>query len=147
MWKALEAAEQVFRAVERAMAELQRALFIVKTEERYEPTFSYRWDLLERWLPDQVAEGRQLSRTAALDRLLALYEVERSDGETATAFFGRVGLDRVQEVLADVADLTPELDQVGTGLARVMTGGSSAFCSMHNWLLSVESCFAKKVRR
>ena len=46
--------------------------------------------------------------TDALDRLLALYEVERSEGETATAFFGRVGLDRVKEVLADVADLTPE---------------------------------------
>src|SRR5678816_889073 len=61
------------REFERAMAELQRALFIVKTEERYEPSFSYRWDLLERWLPDQVAEGRELSRTAALDRLLARY--------------------------------------------------------------------------
>lgn len=46
--------------------------------------------------------------TDALDRLLALYEVERSEGETATAFFGRVGLDRVKEVLADFADLTPE---------------------------------------
>ena len=46
--------------------------------------------------------------TDALDRLLALYEVERSDGETATAFFGRVALDRVREVLADFADLTPE---------------------------------------
>jgi sulfite reductase (NADPH) hemoprotein beta-component len=46
--------------------------------------------------------------TDALDRLLALFEVERAEGETATAFFGRVGLDRVQEVLADFADLTPE---------------------------------------
>ena len=46
--------------------------------------------------------------TDALDRLLALYEVERSDAETATAFFGRVGLDRVKEVLSDFADLTPE---------------------------------------
>jgi hypothetical protein len=31
------------REFERAMAELQRGLFIVKTEERYEPSFSYRW--------------------------------------------------------------------------------------------------------
>jgi hypothetical protein len=61
------------REFERAMGELQQGLWIVKTEERYEPSFSYRWDLLERWLPDQVAEGRQLSRTAALDRLLARY--------------------------------------------------------------------------
>ena len=59
------------REFERAMAELQQGLWIVKTEERYEPTFSYRWDLLERWLPDQVAEGRQLRRPAALERLIA----------------------------------------------------------------------------
>ena len=61
------------REFERAMAELQQGLWIVKTEERYEPTFSYRWDLLERWLPDQVAEGRQLRRPAALERLIARY--------------------------------------------------------------------------
>jgi hypothetical protein len=61
------------REFERAMAELQQGLWIVKTEERYEPSFSYRWDLLERWLPDQVAEGRELTRPAALDRLLARY--------------------------------------------------------------------------
>ena len=61
------------REFERAMAELQQGLWIVKTEERYEPTFSYRWDLLERWLPDTVAEGRQLGRPAALDRLIVRY--------------------------------------------------------------------------
>ena len=61
------------REFERAMAELQQGLWIVKTEERYEPSFSYRWDLLERWLPEQVAEGRGLARPAALERLLARY--------------------------------------------------------------------------
>jgi hypothetical protein len=61
------------REFERAMAELQQGLWIVKTEERYEPSFSYRWDLLERWLPEQVAEGRAMGRPAALDRLLARY--------------------------------------------------------------------------
>jgi hypothetical protein len=61
------------REFERAMAELQQGLWIVKTEERYEPTFSYRWDLLERWLPDPVDEGRRLSRAAAADRLLSRY--------------------------------------------------------------------------
>jgi len=61
------------REFERAMAELQQGLWIVKTEERYEPSFSYRWDLLERWLPDQVAEGRRLTRLAALDRLLTRF--------------------------------------------------------------------------
>ena len=59
------------REFERAMGELQQGLWIVKTEERYEPTFSYRWDLLERWLPEAVAEGRRLrapgrARAAAL---------------------------------------------------------------------------------
>jgi hypothetical protein len=61
------------REFERAMAELQQGLWIVKTEERYEPSFSYRWDLVERWLPDAVAEGRQLGRSAALDLLVARY--------------------------------------------------------------------------
>lgn len=61
------------REFERAMAELQQGLWIVKTEERYEPSFSYRWDLLERWLPEPVAEGRALGRAAALDRLLTRY--------------------------------------------------------------------------
>ncbi|MGH7312099.1 MAG: AlkZ-related protein [Candidatus Rokuibacteriota bacterium] len=61
------------REFERAMAELQQGLWVVKTEERYEPTFSYRWDLLESWLPDAAAEGRRLRREAALDRLLERY--------------------------------------------------------------------------
>jgi hypothetical protein len=61
------------REFERAMAELQQGLWIVKTEERYEPSFSYRWDLLERWLPDAVADGRRLRRPAALDRLIGRY--------------------------------------------------------------------------
>jgi Winged helix DNA-binding domain len=61
------------REFERAMGELQQGLWIAKTEERYEPTFSYRWDLLEHWLPDPVAEGRRLGRPAALERLLSRY--------------------------------------------------------------------------
>src|SRR5207253_503001 len=47
------------REFERAMAELQQGLWVVKTEERYEPTFSYRWDLVEAWLPGAVAEAAQ----------------------------------------------------------------------------------------
>ena len=39
------------------MAELQQGLWVVKTEERYEPTFSYRWDLVEAWLPEAVGGG------------------------------------------------------------------------------------------
>jgi winged helix DNA-binding protein len=61
------------RGFERAMAELQRGLWLVKSEERYEPSFSYRWELMEAWLPEHVAEGRRLSRSAALDRLIDRY--------------------------------------------------------------------------
>jgi hypothetical protein len=61
------------REFERAMAELQQGLWIVKIGERYEPSFSYRWDLLERWLPGPVAEGRRLTRRAAIDRLVGRY--------------------------------------------------------------------------
>jgi hypothetical protein len=61
------------REFERAMAELQQGLWLVKSEERYEPTFSYRWDLLEAWLPDEVAEGRRLSREAAVAGVIARY--------------------------------------------------------------------------
>jgi hypothetical protein len=61
------------REFERAMAELQQGLWLVKTEERYEPTFSYRWDLLEVWLPEATREGRRLQRVVALDRLVDRY--------------------------------------------------------------------------
>lgn len=61
------------REFERAMAELQAGLWIVKTEERYEPTFSYRWDLVEAWLPEPVAAGRRLARDRALEHLIGRY--------------------------------------------------------------------------
>jgi hypothetical protein len=61
------------REFERAMAELQLGLWAVKTEERYEPTFSYRWDLVDAWLPREVAEGRRLSRPAAIERVVGRY--------------------------------------------------------------------------
>lgn len=61
------------REFERAMAELQQGLWVVKTQERYEPTFSYRWDLLEAWLPDGVAAGRRLGRERAVEQLLERY--------------------------------------------------------------------------
>jgi hypothetical protein len=72
------------REFERAIADLQQGLWIVKTEERYEPTFSYRWDLVESFLPEAVAEGRRLGRGAAVERLIeryvgaAVYTSERS---------------------------------------------------------------------
>jgi len=72
------------REFERAMAELQQGMWLVKIEERYEPTFSYRWGLLEAWLPEATAEGRRLPRAAAVERLLERY--------AAGAVFTREGL-------------------------------------------------------
>jgi hypothetical protein len=50
---------------DRAIAELQRKLHITMIEARYEPTFTYVWDLLETWLPEPVAQGRALLREEA----------------------------------------------------------------------------------
>lgn len=58
---------------DRAMAELQRGLWVVKVEEVYEPDFAYRWDLLDHWLPDSLEAGRGLSKPAAARRILQAY--------------------------------------------------------------------------
>jgi hypothetical protein len=96
------------REFERAMAELQYGLWVVKTEERYEPTFSYCWDLVERWLPEGVAEGRRLSRAAAAERLIARY--------LGAAVFAR------ERVLARLFGLSPAEVRAAVGrLARAGT--------------------------
>jgi hypothetical protein len=61
------------REFERAIGELQRGLWIVKTEERYEPSFSYRWDLLDFWLEREVAAAQGLTRFEAIYRLVRTY--------------------------------------------------------------------------
>jgi hypothetical protein len=58
---------------DRAMAELQRGLWIVKVEEIYDPDFYYRWDLLDNWLPDPVGASLDLPREDAVKRLVAAY--------------------------------------------------------------------------
>jgi hypothetical protein len=104
------------REFERAIAELQQGLWVVKTEERYEPSFSYRWDLVERWLPEAVAEGRRLSRAAALRMLVArylhgaryttpprvarLFGVPAAEAEVAVAALARSGAARADEAVA-----------------------------------------------
>ena len=104
------------REFERAMTELQHGLWVVKTEERYEPTFSYRWDLVEAWLPDLVAEGRRLSRAAALDRL-----VERYLGGAAYASLARLA--RLLGVpAADVAASVARLARTGKVLQTPIAG-------------------------
>jgi sulfite reductase beta subunit-like hemoprotein len=44
----------------------------------------------------------------AVDRLLRLYQDERSNGETAPAFFQRVDTARARAALADLEQMTPE---------------------------------------
>lgn len=104
------------REFERAMAELQQGLWIVKSEERYEPSFSYRWELVEAWLPEQVAEGRRLGRAAALDRLIARY--------TAGAVFTtRARLGRLLDVpAAEIASCLTRLFRAGTLLETTVAG-------------------------
>jgi sulfite reductase (NADPH) hemoprotein beta-component len=46
--------------------------------------------------------------TEAIDRLVNLYSAERSDGESATAFFRRVDVGRVRERLLDLEGITAE---------------------------------------
>jgi hypothetical protein len=58
---------------DRAMAELQRKLYITMIEVRYEPTFTYVWDLLDSWLPESVARGRETLRYEAIHRLTRQY--------------------------------------------------------------------------
>jgi sulfite reductase (NADPH) hemoprotein beta-component len=43
----------------------------------------------------------------AVERLIALYDTERTAGETAAAFFGRIELDTVKATLADLEALRP----------------------------------------
>ena len=92
------------REFERAVAELQQALFVVKVEERYEPTFSYRWDLLEAWLPDAVRAGRRLPRRAALRHLVLRYlgGAGWASARDVARLFG-LGRGEVEQALAALA--------------------------------------------
>jgi hypothetical protein len=75
---------------ERAMAELQRRMWLVKTEERYDPSFSYRWDLLDDWMPEAVQKARGISREEAAYGILGRYlQVAFSTtARTAAGLFG-----------------------------------------------------------
>ena len=67
------AAAEATPTFERAVAELQRRMWVVKTEERYEPSFSYRWDLLDEWMPDETKRARDISREDAAYGILRRY--------------------------------------------------------------------------
>jgi hypothetical protein len=58
---------------DRAVAELQRGMWIVKVEEVYDPDFYYRWDLLDNWLPEPVKASLEMPRAEAAKQLVATY--------------------------------------------------------------------------
>ncbi|MFI5340003.1 MAG: DNA glycosylase AlkZ-like family protein [Candidatus Methylomirabilales bacterium] len=85
---------------DRAMAELQRGLWIVKVEEIYDPDFYYRWDLLDNWLPAPVAASLDLPREDAVRRLVASYlrSAAASQARFLAGLLG-VGVAEVESVL------------------------------------------------
>jgi hypothetical protein len=88
---------------DRAMAELQRGLWIVKVEEVYEPDFYYRWDLLDNWLLEPLAVARGLSRRAAVRSLLSAYL--RGAGAAQTRFLASLFGVCLAEVETGLAEL------------------------------------------
>jgi hypothetical protein len=58
---------------DQAITDLQRRLYITMIEARYEPTFTYVWELLDVRLPESVARGRAVLRHEAVYRLTRQY--------------------------------------------------------------------------
>lgn len=77
------------RPFEKAMAELQRKLWVVKVEEVYDPYFCYRWDMVDNWLPGEMRRGLRLSRDEAIRQLVEQYlkTVIASQERTITRLF------------------------------------------------------------
>jgi hypothetical protein len=93
---------------ERAMAELQRGLWIAKVEEVYDPDFHYRWDLLDNWLPASLAAARELGRETAVRRLLGAYLAGAGAGQPRF-MAGLLGVS-----LGEVESGLAELERAGT---------------------------------
>jgi len=72
-WSSRLQAPESRPAFDRAIAELQRKLQVTMIEARYDPAFTYVWDLLEAWLPEPVARGREISREEAIYRIVKHY--------------------------------------------------------------------------
>jgi hypothetical protein len=58
---------------EKAIAELQQKFLVVRTEARYDPKFTYIWDLFERQYAEAARAARRLTRQRTLDRILEKY--------------------------------------------------------------------------
>jgi hypothetical protein len=121
------------RDFERAMAELQQGLWVVNIEERYDPTFSYRWDLLESWLPDAVAAGRALSRAVGLERVVERYV--RGAGYTNTRLLARL----LAAPRADVEGAVGRLARRGVVRADVEIDGRPG-----RWVVNADAVTASR---
>ncbi|MBI3988326.1 MAG: winged helix DNA-binding domain-containing protein [candidate division NC10 bacterium] len=103
---------------ERTMADLQRRLWIVKISERYEPTFSFRWDLVDNWLEKEVKIGRRIPREEAIVQIIQQYlstVLYTTTGRIARLFDLPLSeVSRVVEHLSDRGIALP--DQVIQGL-------------------------------
>ncbi len=104
------AAAEATGTFERAMAELQRRLWVVKTEERYDPSFSYRWDLLDDWMPDEAKRARDITRQDAAYGILR--------GYLAAAFY------TTPRLAASLFGLPP--DATATAVERLVQEGRAA---------------------
>jgi hypothetical protein len=58
---------------ERAMARLQRRLYVVKTETAYEPKFTYYWGLFDKTFPEAARRAYRLKRDEAARKILEKY--------------------------------------------------------------------------
>jgi hypothetical protein len=106
---------------DRAMAELQRGLWIAKVEEVYDPDFYYRWDLLDNWLPEPLVEGRGFGRAEAVRRLVTTYlkSAAVSQDRFLAGLFG-LGVEEVKAALDSLeADGSVRRDQRITNLHGV----------------------------
>jgi len=61
------------RTFDNALAELQQRLEVVMCEARYEPTFTYLWDLVDARFPDAVRMARRQRPDAAARRVAQRY--------------------------------------------------------------------------
>jgi hypothetical protein len=106
------------RVFDAAMAELQRRLCVCMREVRYEPAFTYVWDLVEARFPERIAPARALREREAAKELCRRYlesVVYASPAQIAAVAGGRAGADFALRQLARAGEV--KLDARIDGLA------------------------------
>ena len=61
------------RTFDAVMTELQQSMYVTMSEVRYDPSFTYVWDLVESRFPDAVRESRRIRPAAAASRVAQRY--------------------------------------------------------------------------